>query len=55
LPAGRDPRVVFVKDGLCDELKKALAERVQNAEVDDHFDGEAAGKSNSRNGYRKQC
>ena len=52
---GRDPRAVFAKDGLFDELKKALAERVLNAEIDDHLDGEAAaGKRNSRNGYSKK-
>ena len=33
---GRDPKEVFNKDGLFDELKKALAERVLNAEIDDH-------------------
>ena len=43
------PQVAF------DELKKALAERVLNAEIDDHLDGEAAaGKRNSRNGYSKK-
>jgi transposase-like protein len=31
---GRDPKEVFNKDGLFDELKKALAERVLNAEID---------------------
>ena len=30
LLAGRDPQAVFAKDGLFDELKKALAERVLN-------------------------
>ena len=46
---------VFSKDGLFDELKKALAERVLNAELDDHLDGEAvAGKANHRNGYSKK-
>ena len=39
---GRDPKEVFNKDGLFDELKKAPAERVLNAEIDDHLDGEAA-------------
>ena len=54
LLAGRDPRAVFAKDGLFDELKKAQ-ERVLNAEIDDHLDGEAAaGKRNSRNGYSKK-
>src|SRR5271165_5019047 len=55
LLAGCDPQTVFAKDGLFDELKKALAERVLNAEIDDHLDGEAAaGKRNSRNGYSKK-
>ena len=55
LLSGRDPKDVFSKDGLFDELKKALAERVLNAELDDHLDGEAAGgKSNHRNGYSKK-
>jgi len=49
---GRDPQAVFSKDGLFDELKKALAERVLNAELDDHLDSEAAdGAKNRRNGY----
>jgi putative transposase len=40
---------------LFDELKKALAERVLKAELDDHLDGEAkAGRSNHRNGYSKK-
>ena len=55
LLSGRDPKEVFSKDGLFDELKKALAERVLNAELDDHLDGEAAGgKANHRNGYSKK-
>jgi putative transposase len=55
LLSGRDPKDVFSKDGLLDELKKALAERVLNAEMDEHLDGEAAaGKSNHRNGYSKK-
>jgi putative transposase len=52
---GRDPQAVFSKDGLFDELKKALAERVLNAELDDHLDGEATeGRANRRNGYSKK-
>jgi putative transposase len=52
---GRDPKEVFSKDGLFDELKKALAERVLNAELDDHLIGEeAAGNANHRNGYSKK-
>ena len=33
LLSGRDPKDVFSKDGLFDELKKALAERILNADV----------------------
>ena len=52
---GRDPQAVFSKDGLFDELKKALAERVLNAELDNHLDSEAAdGAKNRRNGYSKK-
>src|SRR5512134_2425169 len=41
------------KDGLLDELKKALAERALNAEMDHHLDvGESDG--NRRNGYGKK-
>ena len=41
------------KDGRLDELKKALAERALNAEMDHHLDtGEGSG--NSRNGYGKK-
>jgi putative transposase len=41
--------------GLFDELKKALAERVLNAELDDHLDNEAAeGSRDRRNGYSKK-
>src|SRR5580698_5010438 len=55
LLAGHDPQAVFATDGLFDALKKALAERVLNAEIDDRLDGEAAaGKRNSRNGYSKK-
>jgi putative transposase len=55
LAGGGDPQAVFAKDGLFDELRKALAERVLNAKIDDHLDGEAAaGKRNSRNGYSKK-
>ena len=36
LLAGRDPQELFAKDGLLDELKKALSERMLSAELDDH-------------------
>ena len=32
LLAGRDPNEVFATDGLLDDLKKALSERILNAE-----------------------
>src|SRR5512134_2025725 len=52
LLAGADPKTAFDKDGLLDGLKKALAERALNAEMDHHLDAEPAG--NSRNGYGKK-
>ena len=41
LLAGQDPQAVFARDGLLDALKKALAERVLNAELDHHNPGRA--------------
>jgi hypothetical protein len=32
--------LVFGKDGLVDELKKALSERILNTELDEHLDAE---------------
>src|SRR6266498_1197775 len=52
LLAGADPKTVFDPNGLIDELKKALAERVLNAEMDHHLAGEEPG--NRRNGYGKK-
>jgi len=52
LLAGADPKTAFDPNGLLEGLKKALAERVLNAEMDHHLDGEEAG--NSRNGYGKK-
>ena len=39
LLSGRDPKEVFSKDGLFDELKKALAERVLSAELNEGLSG----------------
>jgi putative transposase len=51
LLAGRDPKQLFAKDGLLDDLKKALSERILNAELDEHLEGEEAeGNANRRNG-----
>ena len=53
--AGADPKTAFAKDGLLDELKKALAERALNAEIDHHLDkARRRGRVNSRNGYRRK-
>ena len=47
----RDPNGVFSKDGLLDDLKKALAERILNSELDEHLENEhGSGKTNRRNG-----
>src|SRR5246127_505046 len=55
LLAGRDPKDVFNKNGLVDELKKALSERILNAEIDEHLDGDGGeAKGNHRNGYSKK-
>ena len=40
LLAGRDPDEVFARGGLLDDLKRALSERILNAELDAHLDGE---------------
>ncbi len=52
LLAGRDPSEVFTSDGLLDELKKALAERMLNAELDQHLASERAGASGEAEGPR---
>src|SRR6187397_854859 len=52
LLAGVDPRAALEPNGLLDDLKKALAERVLNAEMDHHLAGEEPG--NRRNGYGRK-
>jgi len=52
---GRDPQDLFAKDGLIDELKKALSERMLAAELDDHLGSEAEARvGNRRNGTSKK-
>ncbi|GMG85670.1 IS256 family transposase [Paralimibaculum aggregatum] len=52
LLAGADPKTAFDAGGLLDDLKKALAERALNAEMDHHL---ASGEpGNSRNGYGRK-
>ena len=53
LLAGADAKTAFDKDGLLDELKKALAERALNAEMDHHLDA-GEGSGNSRNGMARR-
>lgn len=51
LLAGRDPKTILDSGGLIGDLKKALAERMLNAEMDVHLEAEAeAGVPNHRNG-----
>jgi putative transposase len=55
LLGGADPRAALAEGGLLDGLKKALAERALNAELDHHLDGgEPDGRPNGRNGYGKK-
>src|ERR671921_2500452 len=50
LLSGTDAAAALQQGGLLDDLKKALAERALNAEMDHHLAGEG-GAGNSRNGY----
>lgn len=51
LLAGRDPKTILESDGLMGELKKALAERMLNAELDTHLGQDVEqGSGNHRNG-----
>jgi putative transposase len=52
--AGRDASAVFAKDGLLDDLKKALSERILNAELDEHLEDEHAEGTVRRNGCSKK-
>lgn len=56
---GKDPKTVLTSEGLFGELKKALADRMLSAEMDDHLATEALeadqnGTGNHRNGYSKK-
>src|ERR1700735_945249 len=53
LLGGADAKTAFDPGGLLDGLKKALAERVLNAEMDHHLEGDAQ-SANSRNGYGRK-
>ncbi len=55
LLAGHNPHELFSKDGLLEELKKALSERILNAELDEHLEEERLeGNANRRNGTSKK-
>lgn len=59
LLASRDPSEVFGFDGPLDELKRGLAERILNAELDQHLATERAeadedGLCNHRSGYNRK-
>lgn len=53
LLSGTEAKAAFDPNGLLDQLKKALAERVLNAELDHHLSTDA-GVGNSRNGYGRK-
>ncbi|WP_064697852.1 IS256 family transposase [Rhizobium aegyptiacum] len=53
LLAGSDAKTAFESNGLLHQLKKALAERALNAEMDHHLSGEGTA-GNSRNGYGRK-
>jgi putative transposase len=53
LLSGADAKTAFDQGGLLDALKKALAERALNAEMDHHLAGDG-GVANSRNGYGRK-
>ena len=53
LLAGSDAATALDQGGLLDSLKKALAERALNAEMDHHLGGDDQG-GNNRNGYGRK-
>ena len=53
LLSGADPKTAFDPGGLLDSLKKALADRALNAEMDHHL-ASSEGTGNSRNGYGRK-
>jgi putative transposase len=53
LLSGTKASAAFDQGGLLDQLKKALAERALNAEMDHHLAGDG-GTGNSRNGYGRK-
>ena len=53
--AGSNPRNVVSKDGLLDDLRKALSLRIPNAELDEHLDEDPNdGRTDLSNGNSKK-
>ena len=54
---GRDPKTIFESGGVLDALKKRLAERMLNAEMEHHLSEEEREAGNHRNGvyYGRQA
>ena len=48
---GEDPQTILRSDRLMGELKRALAERILNTEMDGHLDEGQRSVGNCRNGY----
>ena len=53
LLAGADPAEVFADGGMLDDLKRAVAERALDAEMEAHLEGERSG-GNHRNGHNRK-
>ena len=52
---GRDPASVLKSEGLLGDLKKALAERMLNTEMDVHLDSDSEQQAgNHRNGHSEK-
>ncbi len=51
---GADSQKVFSSAGLLGELKKALAERMLDAEMDQHLSEQDPSSANHRNGYSQK-
>jgi hypothetical protein len=47
-----DPKKVFGSEGLLDDIKKPLAERMLSAELDEHLAGESAERPSLPSGSR---
>lgn len=55
LLAGADPKTAFEPDGLLDEIKRALAERTLNPEMDHHLPSEGLTELLDKPSVRDKC